>query len=122
MTGDRESFIEGITAISESVYSFHDRFGIGCVDASNPDAVFGALRGRLALLAEETGEHARAVNRGEMENAVLEAVDIAYVALGTVLRLGPAGVRACHEVARKNDAKTLTTHAARLDTGKVVET
>ena len=34
MTDDRESFIDGVRAISESVYSFHERFGIGSVDTS----------------------------------------------------------------------------------------
>ena len=119
MTGDREGFVEGIRAISESVYSFHDRFGIGSVDTSSQDEVLEAMRQRLVLLSEETGEHARAINRAEIDNAILEAVDIAYIALGTILRLGPAGVRACHEVARKNDAKTLA-NTRLTGTGKVV--
>ncbi len=120
MTDDRESFIDGVRAISESVYSFHERFGIGSVDTSNLDEVLEAMKQRLVLLSEETGEHARAINRAEIENAIMEAVDVAYIALGTILRLGPAGVRACHEVARNNDAKTLVN--TRLShTGKVVK-
>ena len=120
MTGDRESFADGVRAISESVYSFHERFGIGSVDTSIQDEVLEAMKQRLVLLSEETGEHARAINRAEIDNAIMEAVDIAYIALGTILRLGPAGVQACHDVARKNDAKTLAnTKLSR--TGKVVK-
>ena len=118
MTGDRESFVDGIRAISESVYSFHDRFGITAVDTSSRDEVLEAMKQRLVLLSEETGEHARAINRAEIDDAILEAVDIAYIALGTILRLGPAGVQACHEVARKNNAKTLAntrlSHAGKI--------
>ena len=120
MTGDRERFVQGIQAISESVYSFHDRFGIDAVDTSSRDEVLEAMMQRLVLLSEETGEHARAINRAEIDNAIQEAVDIAYIALGTILRLGPAGVQACHEVARKNNAKTLS-NTRLSDTGKVVK-
>ncbi len=120
MTDERDSFVDGIRAIGESVYSFHDRFGIGSVDVSDTDEALEALKQRLVLLSEETGEHARAINRAEIDNAVQEAVDIAYIALGTILRLGPAGVQACHEVARKNDAKTLS-NTRLSDTGKVVK-
>lgn len=120
MTGDRESFVQGIQAISESVYSFHDRFGIASVDASDRDEVLEAMKQRLVLLSEETGEHARAINRAEIEDVILEAVDIAYIALGTILRLGPTGVQACHEVARKNNAKALA-NTRLSDTGKVVK-
>lgn len=118
---DRDGFVDGIQAISESVYSFHDRFEIDCVDTSDFDDTVEVMKQRLLLLSEETGEHARAINRGEVHDAVLEAVDVAYIALGTILRLGPAGMEACYQVARKNDAKTLTTHAKRSDTGKVLE-
>ena len=66
------------------------------------------------------GEHARELNRGNLEDATSEAIDVAYVALGTVLTLGYAGRDACYSIAGKNDAKTLTTHGSRGSTGKVV--
>ena len=54
-----------------------------------------------------------------MRDAVSEAVDIAYVALGTVLVLGIEGRAACYSISDKNDAKTLATHGNRGST-KVV--
>ena len=117
---EREKFHEGIAELAESVYSFHGRFEIGCVDTSNSDVALDILRQRLALLDEEVGEHARELNRGNVDKAIGEAVDIAYIALGTVLRLGFEGYDACIEVSRKNDAKIASTHGKRGGTGKVV--
>ena len=118
---DRDWFVDGILAITESVYSFHDRFEIDCVDTSDFNNTAEVMKQRLLLLSEEIGEHARAINRGDARDAILEAVDVAYIVLGTLLRLGPVGVQACYEVARKNDAKNLTTHAKHPDTGKILE-
>lgn len=117
---ERGEFVAGVAAVAESVYSFHDRFGIGGIDTSDRDGALDALRQRLALLDEEVGEHARELNRGNVEAAVDEAVDIAYIALGTVLRLGRDGHAACIAVSRKNDAKSAATHGKRGETGKVV--
>ena len=118
----RVAFVEGVQVISESVYSFHERFGIGCVNILDTVETLEAMKQRLVLLTEEMGEHSRAINRGEVDNTILEAVDIAYIALGTILTLGSSGTKACYEVARKNDAKTISTHAKHVDTGKVLET
>ena len=117
---ERRRFLEGVTAIAESVYSFHQRFDIAAIDTAEGDAAIESLRQRLALLAEETGEHARALNSADVAGAVDEAVDVAYVALGTVLCLGEAGRSASLAVARKNDAKTPSTHRRRSSTGKVL--
>ena len=118
---EKESFTQGVLALADSVYSFHERFQIGCVDTTDSEGTFEALRQRLVLLSEETGEHARALNRADVEGAVQEAVDIAYIAIGTVLRLGDAGRSACLDVSRRNDAKTPSTHSKRSDTGKVLQ-
>ena len=118
---DSDRFVDGIKAMGESVYSFHERFGIDCVNGSNDHETFEAMKQRLVLLSEETGEHARAINRGQVHEAILEAVDIAYIALGTLLKLGTAGTAACHEVVCKNAAKSSATHAKRTDSGKVLK-
>ena len=117
---ERGDFVGAVSRLGDSVYSFHERFGVPTVGDEDADGVMEALRRRLALLSEEVGEHARELNRGNVEDAVSEAVDIAYVALGTVLALGNAGRDACHAVSDKNDAKTLATHGSRDSTGKVV--
>ena len=117
---ERGDFVGAVSRLGDSVYSFHDRFGIPTLDDADRDTVFETLRRRLALLSEEVGEHARELNRGNVDDAVSEAVDIAYVALGTVLTLGDAGRDACYAISDKNDAKTLTTHGNRGSTGKVV--
>ena len=117
---ERSEFVEAVATLGESVYSFHDRFGLPCVDLADRDATLEALRRRLSLLSEEVGEHARELNRANVEAATAEAIDIAYIALGTVLTLGHAGRDACFSIATKNDAKTLTTHGNRGSTGKVI--
>jgi len=116
----RQPFVDAITELAGSVYSFHERFNIGMVDVRDDEATLEALRQRLSLLIEEAGEHAHELNRGNVEAAISEVVDTAYIALGTVLRLAEPGRDACLAVARKNDAKSLTTHGARSGTGKVV--
>lgn len=116
----RLDFIDAVTRLGQSVYSFHDRFDIPTVDISKEDDTLEILRRRLALLAEEVGEHSRELNRANLEAATSEAIDIAYIALGTILTLGYSGQEACHIVASKNDAKTLSTHGRRRSTGKII--
>ena len=117
---ERGDFVGAVSRLGDSVYSFHDRFGIPTLDDEDRDTVLETLRRRLSLLSEEVGEHARELNRGNVDDAVSEAIDVAYVALGTVLTLGNAGRDACYSISDKNDAKTLATHGSRSATGKVV--
>ena len=115
-----KDFVSAIQTLAVSVDAFHRRFDIPQIDMSGVDATLDALRQRLSLLDEEVGEHARALNRGEIDEAVKEAVDVAYIALGTIHRLGMEGIEACHEVARKNDAKSPSAYSKRSATGKVL--
>ena len=115
-----EDFVSAIQTLAVSVDAFHRRFDIPQIDMTCIDATLDALRQRLSLLDEEVGEHARALNRGEIEDAVKEAVDVAYIALGTIHRLGSDGLDACHEVAQKNDAKSPSAYSKRSATGKVL--
>ena len=85
---ERSDFVGAVSRLGDSVYSFHERFGLPTVAHEGEDVILEALRRRLALLSEEVGEHARELNKGNVRDAVSEAVDIAYVALGTVLVLG----------------------------------
>ena len=117
---ERSDFVDAVSRLGDSVYSFHERFGLPTVAHEGEDVILEALRRRLALLSEEVGEHARELNKGNVGDAVSEAVDIAYVALGTVLVLGNEGRDACYSISDKNDAKTLATHGNRGATGKVV--
>ena len=121
MNVDRQRFLDGVHTMAESVYAFHERFDIPCVDPTDTDDALEALRQRLVLLSEEIGEYARALNQARLGDATLEAADVAYVALGTVLRLGDEGRKACVTVTRKNDSKTPSTHGTRRSTGKVLE-
>ena len=115
-----EEFVNAVQTLAVSVDAFHRRFDIPQIDMDSVDETLDALRQRLSLLDEEVGEHARALNRGEIEEAVKEAVDVAYIALGTIHRLGADGVGACYEVARKNDAKSPSAYSKRSATGKVL--
>lgn len=115
-----DEFVRAVRALAVSVDAFHERFDIPQIDPACVAGTLDALRQRLSLLNEEAGEYARALNRGEIEDAVKEAVDVAYIALGTIHRLGAGGVRACYEVVEKNDAKSPSTHSKRSTTGKVL--
>ena len=95
-TMQSKDFVSAIETLAGSVDAFHQRFDIPQIDLTSIDATLDALRQRLSLLDEEVGEHARALNRGEIEDAVKEAVDVAYIALGTIHRLGSEGLDACH--------------------------
>ncbi len=62
-----EDFVRGVRTLAVSVDAFHQRFDIPQIDMSSVDTTLDALRQRLSLLDEEVGEHARALNRGEID-------------------------------------------------------
>ena len=103
----RQEFLDSINRIAGSVYDFHDRFGIPAISVNgSSDAAFDRLRTRLAYLVEESGEHSRELNQGNLVDASVELADIAFVAMGTLLELDEMVARACRSVAIKNDRKT----------------
>lgn len=117
---EQHDFVRSVNRLAESVYSLHARFGLPSVDNADTDASMEVLRKRLALISEELGEHARELNRSNLQSAANEAIDIAYIALGTVLTLGRAGTDACYSIAAKNDNKTLSSHRSPGSTGKII--
>ena len=120
MTIQSDDFVRAIEALAVSVDSFHRRFAIPSVDQTKVESALDALRQCLSLLDEENGEYARALNRGDVEDATKEAIDVAYIALGTIHRLGQHGLDGCYETARKNDAKTPSAYSKGPATGKVL--
>ena len=117
----RDEFLSTISRIAGSVYDFHERFSVPMVDSpSSPEESLVTLRNRLAFLMEEVGEHAKELNKGNLEDAAIELADVAFVVLGTVLTLDVSGEQACLVVARKNDSKTSETHAIEESSGKLV--
>ncbi len=121
----RDEFVAALSEMAGSVYDFHQRFDvprIGRPTAGEGPSADGlaALRSRLAFLVEETGEHAKELNRGELGDASKEIADVAFVAMGTLLVLDAMGVDACRAVAGKNNAKTAETHAVDATSGKLV--
>lgn len=118
----RHDFLDSINRIAGSVYDFHDRFGIPAISVNgSSDAAFDRLRTRLAYLVEESGEHSRELNQGNLVDASVELADIAFVAMGTLLELDDMGARACRSVAIKNDRKTHETHTFDAGSGKLVK-
>ena len=117
----REDFLESVTRIAGSVYDFHSRFGIPAISANgSSDAAFDRLRTRLAYLIEESGEHSKELNQGNLQDASEELADVAFVAMGTLLELSEMGAEACHTVALKNDHKTHETHDFDAGSGKII--
>ncbi len=100
--GDPEARISELAAC---VQAFHERFGITDV-ASSDD-----LLARILIQDEEVRELHDAIVDEPDERVASEAVDVLFVAIGTVLRLDPAlAAEAIREVIEKNDAKTWDTH------------
>ena len=104
-----------------SVFDFHQRFDVPSFDqlSQDPDGL-ALLRSRLAFLVEETGEHAKELNKGELGDASVEMADVAFVAMGTLLVLDRMGNDAMRSVAAKNNAKTSETHRVDKTSGKLV--
>lgn len=117
----REEFVGAVARLAGSVYDFHARFSIPNINDKTPDKdVFPRLCTRLAFLMEETGEHAKELNRGCIDRAADEMADVAFVAIGTLLELDAIGANACQIVANKNDKKTLQTHMVEPSSGKLI--
>ena len=118
----RQEFLESVTLIAGSVYDFHNRFGIPAISINgSSDAAFDRLRTRLAFLIEESGEHSRELNQGNLRNASEELADVAFVAMGTLLELNELGAQACQTVAAKNNGKTQETHYFDAGSGKLIK-
>ena len=117
----REEFVAAMARIAESVYDFHSRFGLPMVGAGlSPEQGLEMLRARLPYLVEEIGEHSKALNNDDLDDALPELADVAFVAAGSVLTAGAPALSACRDVARKNDAKTHDTHYLEESSGKVL--
>ena len=121
-TLNRDDFILSISELAKSVYDFHERFSVPTVDTiSNPDESLSKISERVPLLIEEIGEHAKALNKGDLVESILELADVAYVVLGTLLILDNAGKNASEKVAKKNNLKTNDTHIRVESSGKLVK-
>ena len=102
-----------IADLSDCVQAFHERFGI--TDAASRDD----LLARILIQDEEVRELHEAIVGESDERIASEAVDVLFVAIGTVLRLDPdLAAEAIREVIAKNDSKTWDTHHIN-DAGKI---
>ena len=118
----KHEFLSSIGRLAESVYDFHHRFGSMPVDTNgSPDRALEALRRQFLFLMEEAGEHASDLNKGELDKALLELADVAFVALGGVYLSNARGADACLQVAVKNDNKTHETHVVEESSGKIIK-
>ena len=118
----RDEFTSAISQLADSVYDFNHRFGVPIRDpATVPDESLTALRGRLSFLMEEIGEHSKGLNTGNLEEAILELADVAFVLLGTILITDADGSKACLTVSTKNDLKTTETHVFEKSSGKLIK-
>ncbi len=103
-----------VADLAACVHAFHERFGI--TGAATQDD----LLARVPIQDEEVRELDYAILRESPDRIANEAVDVLFVAIGTVLRLDPnIAAAAIQEVIEKNDAKTRETHYLN-DAGKIV--
>ena len=59
----------------------------------SPEQGLETLRARLPYLVEEIGEHSKALNNDDLDDALPELADVAFVAAGSVLTMGRSGPR-----------------------------
>ncbi len=103
-----------IGELTASVQAFHGRFGL--VGPSSGEE----LLSRIPIQEEEVRELHYAILHESPDRVASEAVDVLYVAIGTLLRLEPGQAQAAlAEVIQKNNAKTWDTHHIN-SAGKVV--
>jgi len=103
-----------IAELTASVQEFHNRFGL--VGAATQQE----LLSRIPIQDEEVIELHHAILNESPDRIANEAVDVLYVAIGTLLRLDPElAASALTEVIQKNNAKTHDTHHIN-QAGKVV--
>ncbi len=107
-----------VSRMAQSVEDLHVRFDIPDLDDDWPTNL-ATLRARLSMLVEETGEHAQALNKVELSKSALEAADVLYVAIGTMLVYGDLGVRALVETYKKTHKKNPKTR--QMTAGKAVK-
>ena len=102
-----------VAALAACVQAFHERFDITGA-ASRDD-----LLDRIPIQDEEVRELHAAILGESPDRVASEAVDVLFVAIGTVLRLDPGlAAAAIREVIEKNDSKTWNTHHLN-DAGKI---
>jgi len=104
-----------VSELLQSVYNFHDRFDrLGEYSREK-------LLDRIPIQTEEVDELKVALESEPMNNVANEAVDVLYVALGTIICLDKdLAIRALTEVIVKNNNKTEKTHHLNTE-GKVVK-
>ncbi len=118
----RFQFTEAMRAMAGSVYDFHSRFDVKPITEeilADRLVYLETVFKRLDFLTEEVGEFIREVNKGDNVEASLEAADILYVALGTLLCFDKAGVEAIYRTSTKNDRKLPGTFLADPTSGKI---
>ncbi len=105
---------QAIEELVKSTHSLHQRFNIPeYIDLDSND-----MNNRLRIQIEEIGELARAISYENKEEILSESVDIAVVAIGTLLLLGGKVIPAIESVVKKNNSKTNDTH--HLIDGKII--
>ncbi len=120
-------FSEFVQGLALSVESLHMRFGSPTLAKSFYQSntrlekhLIDLFQNRLGLLIEELGEHSKALNHGNAQEALTEMVDVVYEALGILYTAGEMALEPMKAVIEKNNAKTPDTHRPDPQTGKLI--
>lgn len=120
MNISKERFINAVGVLANSVYDFHERFGIEKYDFSCGETLPAQIRTRLMLQDEEIWEVEEAMSNYDVDNLIEELVDVLYVALGNVINLDELAPKAIEHVANKNNAKDPANYV-RNELGKITK-
>lgn len=117
----KSEFLRAVEEMAESVYDFHDRFNIKSLDSLDGEQeILDTFYSRVLLQGEEFGELCRAINKGWPDETFLEAADVLYVALGSILTGSEDAIKACDETVEKNGKKT-PDNSMFSKTGKIIK-
>mgnify|MGYP001559042885 CR=1 FL=1 len=117
---DKLKYLELVGRIANSVYDFNEYVNAPIADNLTTEEISACFVKQMALEMEELGELAGEVNRDRLYEAMLEAIDVLYIALGTFYFLGNFGESACNEVIEKN-SKKLSGNYMKSESGKWVK-
>lgn len=102
---ERKAFMRHLEILVESVFGLHERFGVPIL------STHADVRQRVVMQLEEVRELLEATDEPSDGQLAEEAVDVLYVAVGTVMLLDPeTAIEAMDMVVWKNNGKTLATH------------
>ena len=106
----KRQFLLAVQAMADSAVHFNSKFAISPINTEDDGTALLRLLDHLSILVEETGEYAKSLNKGKLNQAIYDLADVLYVTLVGLDLLGVDGTAMIRMVTMANDMKSLQTH------------